>query len=243
MNVRQATPEDSGAIREIANRSLEASYSLSPQAIESAVTQWYDPPAFGEKLESDDQFVVYVAEVEDSVVGFTETVLLDDGNADLRWLHVHPDHRGEGVGSALFETTRDRLRERGVTNLRGRVLAINEAGNSFYQGRGFRKVGEGEVEIDGSPYAEVLYVEAAPTGLQPYTTDEGETVYVDHDDADRGSLAPFHVVYLDESRSEKYGYHCGKCDTLANAMDAMGRIECQQCANSRKPSRWDAAYM
>lgn len=242
MEIRAATPTDQQTIEEIAERSLEASYSLSPQAIQSAVTQWYDEESFADALEQEDKHVL-VAERDGEEVGFSESVVLPDGTADLLWLHVHPDYRGENVGSDLFAATRERLREEGATSLRGRVLSINEAGNTFYKKQGFEKVGEDEVEIDGRPYVEALYVEAEPTGLQPRQAPDGETVYVDHDDADRGSLGVFHVVYTDEDRSERYGYHCGKCDSLANAMDAMGRIECDECGNSRKPTRWDAAYM
>jgi len=47
----------------------------------------------------------------------------------------------------------------------------------------------------------------------------------------------------DEGRSDRYGYYCGNCDRLANAMDSMGRVECNECGNARKPTRWDAAYL
>ncbi|MFB6180023.1 MAG: GNAT family N-acetyltransferase [Halorientalis sp.] len=241
MEVREATVDDQAAIREIAERSLEASYSLSPQTIESAVRQWYDPDEFEAKITGED-ILLFVAEIDGEPVGFSENALLEEGAADVLWLHVHPDYRGQGIGSELFETTHERLEDYGVTRLRGRVLSMNEAGNTFYQNHGVEKIGEGEVRIDDSPYTEALYVEAQPTGLQPLTAD-GQTVYVDHDDVERGSLGSFHVVYADQDRTEKYGYHCGKCDSLANAMDSMGRIECGTCGNSRKPTRWDASYM
>ncbi|MFB6166201.1 MAG: GNAT family N-acetyltransferase [Haloarculaceae archaeon] len=243
MDVREATPDDQPAIREIAERSLEASYSLSPQAIESAVRQWYAPEEYTENLDRSDTLVL-VAVDGDDVIGFTESVLLDEeGLADLLWLHVHPDYRGEGVGSTLFEETRARLKDRGAARMRGRVLVMNEAGNTFYRNAGFEKVDEDTVEIDGSRYTEALYVESEPSGLTPLATPNGTTVFVDHDEVERGSLGVFHVVFADGDREERYGYHCGRCDTLDTAMDTMGRIECNQCGNTVKPTRWDAAYM
>lgn len=243
MDVRKATDEDRSRISEIARRSLEASYSLSPGTIEAAVTQWYDSEEFADKLDRSD-LLMLVGEEGGEIVAFSEIGLFEgEEYADVLWLHVHPDYRGEGLGSDLFDAVDDHIDDTAATRLRGRVLSINEAGNTFYQEMGFEKVGEGEVEIDGSPHSEVVYVEADATGLKPFTTDEGETVYVDHDDADRGTLAAFHPVYLDEDRDDKYGYHCAKCDSMATAMDAMGRIECGECGNSRKPVRWDAAYM
>lgn len=245
MEFREATREDGEAIREIAERSLEASYSLSPGTIENAVDQWYSEEELAEKLDQSDTLLI-VGEHDGEPVGFTESALIEDDDrttADLLWLHVHPDYRGQGYGDELFEETRERLREAGAADLRGRVLSINEAGNTFYKKRGFVRAGEGEIEIDGRTHTEVLYVEAEPTGLQPITAEDGTTVYVDRDDVERGSIGAFHTVYMDEGRENLYGYYCGKCDTLANAMDAMGRIECDNCGNSRKPTRWDAAYM
>ncbi|NHN59104.1 MULTISPECIES: DUF5816 domain-containing protein [Halorussus] len=74
------------------------------------------------------------------------------------------------------------------------------------------------------------------------TTTEGRTVYVARDEGDRGSKGPFFVVYGDEARENRYGYLCGNCERVDNAMDPMGRIECNVCGNVRKPTEWDAAH-
>ena len=73
-------------------------------------------------------------------------------------------------------------------------------------------------------------------------TDDG-TVYVAYNEREIGGMEPFYVAYTDPDRTERYGYVCGSCGSLAVSMDAMGRIECADCANSRKPSQWDAAYL
>ena len=74
------------------------------------------------------------------------------------------------------------------------------------------------------------------------TTADGETVYVSRDDGERGSKGPFFVVYGSESSEDRYGYLCGNCERIDNAMDPMGRIECNACGNIRKPTEWDAAH-
>lgn len=244
MEFRRATPDDAAAIREIARRSLEASYSLSPQTIEGAVTQWYDDEPFAERIDDDDVLVV-VAEVDDEVVGFSESVLVEKegGDADLHWLHVDPDYRGEGYAGDLFEETRDRLADLGGERLRGRVLRENPEGNEFYEHYGFVKAGESTVKIDGSTYVENIYLESDPAELNVATTDDGRQVYVDRNDAERGSVAPFYAVYLDEKETERYGLQCANCGSLDIAMDSMGRAECNECGNTRKATRWDAAYM
>jgi hypothetical protein len=78
--------------------------------------------------------------------------------------------------------------------------------------------------------------------LDPHETDEGETVYVSRTEGDRGSKAPFMTVYRSEDGERKYGWFCSHCSTFDNAMDSMGRIQCNQCGNFRKPTEWDAAH-
>lgn len=250
MNVRPATEADRPAIRDIARRSLQTSYSLSPQAISGAIEEWYAESNLEETMADEDRLLL-VAERDDQVVAFTESTLEDatvfeepDGQqkAMLLWLHVDPAYRGEGIGSDLFEATRDRLRERGATVIQGRVLAENSEGNGFFERLGFEQVGRRDVEIASRTHVENIYIEE-PSGLTPLGLDDDQTVYVDRDESERGSLAPFYTVYVDQNRGDRYGYYCASCDHLANAMDAMGRIECDNCGNSRKPSRWDAAYL
>ncbi len=78
--------------------------------------------------------------------------------------------------------------------------------------------------------------------LEPKTTPDGETVYVASDEGDKGSRGPFLVAYASRDRDRRYGWWCTSCDTVDNAMDSMGRIECNVCGNFRKPTQWDAAH-
>ncbi|MFD1642130.1 DUF5816 domain-containing protein [Halohasta litorea] len=78
--------------------------------------------------------------------------------------------------------------------------------------------------------------------LEAMTVDAEGTLYVDRDDAERGSEGPFYTVYATDDASERWGYLCSACETVDNAMDTMGRIVCNQCPNVRKPDEWDAAH-
>lgn len=71
---------------------------------------------------------------------------------------------------------------------------------------------------------------------------DGQTLYVDRNQRERGSNAPFFVTFTDLSGESRWGYFCGSCETFDNAMDAMGRIKCNVCGNVRKPEEWDAAH-
>jgi hypothetical protein len=65
---------------------------------------------------------------------------------------------------------------------------------------------------------------------------------VDRFEGDRGAKGPFFVTYVTPDRVRKYGWFCANCETFDNAMDSMGRIECNVCGNLRKPTEWDAAH-
>ncbi|WP_435128797.1 DUF5816 domain-containing protein [Halobaculum sp. D14] len=77
--------------------------------------------------------------------------------------------------------------------------------------------------------------------LEVLDTDAG-SLYVDRAAAERGSEAPFFHVYADADAETRWGYFCGNCETVDNAMDTMGRIACNRCENIRKPEEWDAAH-
>ncbi len=68
------------------------------------------------------------------------------------------------------------------------------------------------------------------------------TLYVDREDAERGSEGPFYAVYSTLEATERWGYFCSACESVDNAMDTMGRIVCNRCPNVRKPDEWDAAH-
>ena len=242
MNIREARRADRPAIRDVARRSLQASYSLDAAAITSAIEEWYDNNRIQEML-GDDQKLLLVVEDEGQVVAFSDSQVTGEETGELLWLHVDPDHRGHGVAQDLFEATRERLAEAGGTYIHGRVLADNTGGNAFYERQGLQKVGEEEVDIAGTTYVENVYAEVERTGVEAIDLEDGQTVYLDHENQETGSVAPFYVVYTDEAGEDIWGYWCTKCDQPANAMDAMGRIQCDECGNARKPTRWDSAYL
>ena len=78
--------------------------------------------------------------------------------------------------------------------------------------------------------------------LKPIESADGQTRYIDPTESERGSLAPFDVVYAGIDREERWGYYCRACGSVDNAVDTMGRIVCNRCGNMRKAEEWDAAH-
>jgi hypothetical protein len=78
--------------------------------------------------------------------------------------------------------------------------------------------------------------------MEARTTPDGDEVYVAADEAERGSDGAFLAVYRTPDREQRYGWFCTNCESFDNAMDSMGRIQCNECGNLRKPTEWDAAH-
>ena len=76
---------------------------------------------------------------------------------------------------------------------------------------------------------------------EPREGPRGGTLYVSRE-TERGSVAPFLVAYADPDGRERWGYFCTNCETFDNAMDSMGRIQCNVCENFKRPDEWDAAH-
>jgi len=68
------------------------------------------------------------------------------------------------------------------------------------------------------------------------------TLYVDRSDGKRGAKGPFHVVYTDPQGDTRWGFFCTNCATTDNAVDPMGRVQCNECSNRTKAEEWDAAH-
>lgn len=78
--------------------------------------------------------------------------------------------------------------------------------------------------------------------METLTGPNERTLYVDTYDGKRGHKGPFYVVYADEDRSTRWGFFCSNCETVDNAVDAMGRVQCNVCSNRTKAEEWDAAH-
>ncbi|PSQ43177.1 GNAT family N-acetyltransferase [Halobacteriales archaeon SW_7_68_16] len=258
MEIRQATTADATGIREVALASLRESYGFLGEAvIEQAVESWYGDDVLSDELaDPETVYIVADAEVDDGttpagdVLGFAQSHLTGaEPVGEISWLHAAPEARESGVADSLLEYTADVLYARGARRIRGIVLAQNDAGVEFYRSYGFESAGEEPVEIEGEQFVEHRF-ERTPAGdadprpdRRRATADGDRIVYVATDGGERGTLGRFRPTYTDRENDELYGWFCENCNSFATAMDTMGRIECTDCDNARRPTRWDAAYL
>lgn len=164
--VRRGTAADVDAVRRVAERSWTAAYDdiLSPETIDRALAEWYDPDAVREWADRD-EWPFFVAAVDGTVVGYVAGRLdVADGSEDeggpatasLGAIYVDPDRWGEGVGGALLDRFEAACRAADRDAVRLRVLAANERALSFYRHNGYAVVDERDEELFGETVAECV---------------------------------------------------------------------------------------
>lgn len=77
-------------------------------------------------------------------------------DAELKAIHVIPDHWGEGIESALLAQGDEAIPEQ-CSGITLSVLTDNERARGFYEKRGFEQDGTTKTVIAGKEYAEAIY--------------------------------------------------------------------------------------
>ena len=187
-SVRPAEADDVERIHELVESSMTTSYALSPQEIEGIVDTVFAESELRDRIENADS-VVLVGEVDGVLAGVVEGVATD-GVGEIRWLHVDPERRGGGLGTALFEAMTSEFDDRGVEETRAVALEANNTAGAFFERFDFAKTDEHQTDVGDVDVIEYEYAEA-----------DRETVT--EDDASEGAAAESSAA--DEADSESLG--------------------------------------
>ncbi|WP_049997345.1 GNAT family N-acetyltransferase [Halococcus sediminicola] len=281
MQLREATSADTTRLRELAKSTMTSTYALSPQQLDAIVEEHFGEDHLLEviddgtrtllvkessvgKTDGDDE-----AETETTIAGLVEGSL-EENNGAIHWLFVDPEHRGKGIGTELFESMIERLRNQDAEHVTASTLEANMEGHQFFEELGFERAGDRTIEVGGESLTEYEYAESAPNspsepisgqdmepdtelpeaetsnGITTATTDDGQQAYINRDEMNTGTEGPFFVVYTDEEYTEQFGYYCANCGSLDTVMDNMERIECSGCGNAhaeRSGDAYDDSYL
>lgn len=251
MNIRKAEADDRRTIADIAERSFQSSYSLSPEQITVIVEHDFPEEALADRIEDPDHLLVVAEDEVDGetrVAGFA-AVDLDSGTLD--WLHVDPEARGGGVGTRLFERAREAVAD-GDGRLSARVLEEATEGGEFCTQFGFGERDTVEVEFGGERFFAHVFTEGESTDEEPgepvvdvpeRVRVDGDELFVDREDEIPGVEAPFFPVYREDAHEERYGFLCSNCGSTDISADGLDRLECGECGNVHLADEWDDAYL
>ena len=141
---------------------MTASFALSPDEIRAVLEARFDPAATGERWDDEDVVarVAPAARDEEDASPVSGYVEADAAAEEVRWLFVHPDHRGAGVGTTLFEAATDALADRGVEEPRASTREANREGGKFFERFDYEPVDERTVEIGGQSLVEYVFAPA-----------------------------------------------------------------------------------
>jgi ribosomal protein S18 acetylase RimI-like enzyme len=145
--IRKMDYKDTKQVQNIAKTTWNATYEgIIPLEVQNNfLKSAYNDEMMKQRLE---RSFLYVAEVEDKVVGFANySPVKDGGKVELAAIYLYPEFQGKGIGSALLQHAIKELE--GIKEIYINVEKDNKIGMTFYEAKGFEIVKEFDDEFDG----------------------------------------------------------------------------------------------
>ena len=139
MKIRKAKEKDLRSIYRLINKNNREAYSkIIPEDV------FKDPILPMEELEEFfKELNFYVYEENGEILGVAGLKTGSGKAGKIRWVHVSPDHRREGIGKRLIEKIEAEAEKRGLEKLRIKYVHSNaEWAKAFYSSLGYEKIGK-----------------------------------------------------------------------------------------------------
>lgn len=142
--IREATPQDAGAIDELTWKLWDYHHQLAPDRVLTAD----EIKAAGPEPESshDKKKIELIAERDAEILGYAKLIVRDVPRSrayparsilTLQTISVRAEARRKGIGRGLVERAREIGRDHGVGTLQVPVLGFNTEALAFYRSLGF----------------------------------------------------------------------------------------------------------
>lgn len=106
---------------------------------------------------SPDKDRIWLAEINNQIIGSIAIVKASKHEAQLRWFLVHPNHRGLGLGRELIKATLQFCKEHGYKTIFLWTTSELNVARYLYLSAGFRKTEEKTHQIWGKTITEERY--------------------------------------------------------------------------------------
>jgi len=156
ITIRRMNFEDIKQVQHIAKTTWNATYEgIIPLEVQNNFLKLhYSDESMKQRIE---RSIVYVAEVEDKVVGFANySTVRDGGKVELAAIYLYPEYQGKGIGTRLLQEAVKELN--GIKEIYINVEKENKIGMTFYEAKGFEILNDSDVEFDGHILKQVRMV-------------------------------------------------------------------------------------
>ena len=246
MEIREATPADSDRIREIAERSFQSSFALSPEEIVTLVGAEFSEgrwPSGCRTRTAGSSSSKPRSKGRQCWAGSSMGRRSDEyaGSTSTRT-------RGQGLGTGLVEHLRE---EHGDHPIVWEVLDDAVEGGEFCDQFGLGEHGRDWLDIGGHEFAMTFCAKGhrvdepnEPTVPAPERVSvDGESRPLARDDLLPGREAPFLRIFASSEMGSPYGYFCSQCGSTAVSTNGLDRLECSDCGNVHLVDEWDGGYL
>jgi len=162
ISIRKAELKDAPALGHIQVTSWRSAFRniASDDYLDNMVSEENQAADWKEIL-ADPEQVVFVAEMENKLVGYAWAHREDDESiewdAELISMHILPKYKRQGLGRKLFAATATQLKEHGCKSAYLWVLEENHPSHKFYEALGGQLAGKHQIELGDRELTEVAY--------------------------------------------------------------------------------------
>ena len=135
---------------------LQVTKACAQAMITNGIYQWNENYPSYEAFEKDIEIgQLWVLKEGDSIIGSVViSEIMDEEYKAIEWLTpnaknvyihrlaVHPEYQGKGLAQKLMNFAEGYAKENGFVSVRLDTFSVNKRNNSFYQKRGYQKLGD-----------------------------------------------------------------------------------------------------